>query len=364
MRPDALPYIDMLQPYQPGTPIEVVARRHSIDPARIIKLASNENPAGMSPKAAEAIRLSLPEAHRYPDTHQLLRTLAHRHDVSTEQIILGNGSVDILNMIAMTYLDESSSAVSSEYAFAIYRLVTLAVGAENIIVPAVHHGHDLTTMVRAIREDTKVVWIANPNNPTGTFVPYAKVRIMLESVRKDILVVLDEAYYDYLPEEQKTDSASWLTDFPNLLLLRTFSKIFGMAGMRLGYALASADIIDKLNRARMPFNASVPALHGAMAALQDEEFVRTSVLTNEEGRTYLERELRNLGLEILPSAGNFITANVGDAVKIYEALERKGVIVRPLNGYGMPEWIRITVGLPPENDAFIRAIKSLVSSGD
>lgn len=359
-RPQARPYIYDLQPYSPGTPIEVVARQHGIGPDEIIKLASNENPAGMSPRAAKAVKASLTGAHRYPDAYALVESLSQKHAVRAGQVVLGNGSVDLLNMIAMAYLDEKTSAVSSDYAFAIYRLVTQAVGAENIVVPATDYGHDLSAMIEAIRDDTKVIWLANPNNPTGTFVPYDIVRRSLEDIPSDVLVVLDEAYYDYLPEAERSDTATWLQDYQNLIILRTFSKIYGMAGMRLGYALTSEDIADILNRVRMPFNASVPALAGAVAALQDEAFVTSSAETNASGKSYLLDAMRELRLECLPAYGNFITVNVGEAASVYERLEQRGVIVRPLGGYGMPEWIRVSVGLDHENKAFTKALSDVL----
>ncbi len=269
----ALSYVRAISPYQPGKPITALAREMGIPVENIVKLASNENPLGMSPMAKKAVEAVINGIERYPDQFELIAKVADRAGVAPHQVVLGNGSNDVLDLIARVFLAPGRSAVFAQHAFAVYPLATLSTGAELIATPAKNYGHDLNAMRAAIRPDTRIVWIANPNNPTGNFVPYAEVRAFLETVPEDVIVVLDEAYNEYIAPEERVDTAGWIKDFPNLVVCRTFSKIYGLAGLRVGYALASAEVADLMNRVRQPFNVNNLALAAAVAALDDEAFV-------------------------------------------------------------------------------------------
>lgn len=354
------PHIRDLSPYQPGLPIELVARTYGIDPSHVIKLASNENPLGMSPLATVAMKQSLDGGNRYPEQYSLVQALATYHHLDTSNIVIGNGSIDVLDMIARTYLGHKTAAISSQYAFAINAIVTQATGAENIIVPAQAYGHDLSSMYESITAATRVIWISNPNNPTGTFVSYDACKAFLDKVPRDIIVVLDEAYYEYLTDEDREESSAWLARYSNLVLVRTFSKIYGLAGLRIGYGLASPEIIELLNRVRHPFNGNVLALSAAIAALGDTAFVADSFTANQTGRKQLIAGLQRLNLKTLPSYGNFLTFKVSHADQVLSELLKAGTIVRPLAGYGMPDWLRVTIGLEKENAAFLQQLEQAI----
>jgi histidinol-phosphate aminotransferase len=351
-------YIQAISPYVPGKPIGDLAREFGLDEATIIKLASNENPLGPSPKALAAIARAAAELTRYPDGagYDLKAVLAQRFNVAHEQIVLGNGSNDILELVAHTFLRPGLSAVFAQHSFAVYPLATQAVGATCIEVPARDFGHDLEAMQKAVRDDTRVVWFANPNNPTGTFIAAPEIRAFVESMRPDVLVVLDEAYNEYLAPELQADTASWIARLPNLIISRTFSKAYGLAALRVGYGLMDAGIAAMLNRVRQPFNVNSLAQAAAIAALDDREYVTESCDANARGMLQLEDGFRALGLEFIPSHGNFIAVRVGDATRINLALLRKGVIVRPIANYGMPEFVRVTIGTESENARFLSAL--------
>jgi histidinol-phosphate aminotransferase len=353
-------YIRSIAPYQPGKPISELAREMGVPEAGIVKLASNENPLGMSARARAALTGSLGEVARYPDGSgfALKAALSRRLGVGPERIVLGNGSNDILDMAARAFLAPGLSAVYSRYAFAVYPLATQAVGAIGMEVADKDYGHDLPAMARALRPDTRVVFIANPNNPTGTFVPGPKVLAFLEAVPAGVLVVLDEAYTEYLAADQSYDALAWLARFPNLLISRTFSKAYGLAGLRVGYGLGHPAVIDLLNRVRQPFNVSSLALVAAEAALEDEEFLVQSAELNRRGMAQLLEGFKALGLEWIPSAGNFVTVRVVDGAAVNGRLLRQGVIVRPIAGYGLPEWLRVSIGLPEENARFLDALRA------
>src|SRR5574343_1925975 len=353
----ALPYVRAISPYQPGKPITELAREMGIPVDSIVKLASNENPLGMSPKARLAVERAISGIERYPDQFDLIAAVAARSGLSAAQVVLGNGSNDVLDLIARVFLAPGRSAVFSQHAFAVYPLATLSTGAELIAVPAKAYGHDLDAMRAAIRPDTRIVWIANPNNPTGNFLPYAEVRAFLESVPKDVIVVLDEAYNEYIPPADRVDTAAWIKDFRNLVVCRTFSKIYGLAGLRVGYALASAEVADLMNRVRQPFNVNNLALAGALAALDDTEFLQASYELNRRGMEQIVAGLGRLGLEHIPSHGNFVTFRAGDGAAVNQKLLQQGVIVRPIGGYGLPEWLRVTIGSEPENARFLDALE-------
>jgi histidinol-phosphate aminotransferase len=341
----------------PGKPITELAREMGLPVENIIKLASNENPLGMSPKARAAVEAAITGLERYPDQFGLIAALAERLGVMQSQIVLGNGSNDVLDLAARVFLAPGRSAVFAQHAFAVYPLATLSTGAECIVAPAKHYGHDLTAMRAAIRPDTRVVWIANPNNPTGNFLPYAEVRSFIQSVPAKVVVVLDEAYNDYLPPADRADTVSWIKDFPNLIVTRTFSKIYGLAGLRIGFAVAAPEVADLLNRVRQPFNVNNLAIAAACAALDDHLFVAESYELNRRGMDQIVAGLKRLGLEHIPSHGNFVTFAVNDGAAVNQKLLKQGVIVRPIGGYGLPKHLRVTIGLESENARFLAALE-------
>jgi histidinol-phosphate aminotransferase len=350
-------YIRAISPYQPGKPISALAREMGLAEASIVKLASNENPRGMSPKARRAVEAALAGVERYPDQFDLIAVLAERLGVGADRIVLGNGSNDVLDMAARVFMAPGRSAVFSEHAFAVYPLATMSAGGECVVVPAKNFGHDLDAMRRAIRPDTRLVWIANPNNPTGTFLPYAEIRAFMRTVPSDVAVVLDEAYNEYLPLADRVDSVGWLDEFPNLVVTRTFSKIYGLAGLRVGYAVTGRDVADLMNRVRQPFNVNNLALVGAIAALDDHVFVAESFALNRQGMEQVVAGFKRLGLEHIPSHGNFVTFAVADGATMNEKLLKRGIIVRPIAGYGMPDHLRVTIGLETENARFLDALE-------
>ncbi len=353
----SLPYVRAISPYQPGKPISELAREMGLAVDRIVKLASNENPLGMSPKARAAVLTAIDDLARYPDQFALLQALAERSGLDAGQIVLGNGSNDVLDLVARVFLAPGRSAVFAQYAFAVYPLATLAAGAEPIAVAARDYGHDPAAMRAAIRADTRVLWIANPNNPTGTFLPAAVLRDFIVSLPRDVVVVLDEAYNEYLPPAERVETSSWLADLPNLVITRTFSKIYGLAGLRIGYALTSPAIADLLNRVRQPFNCNNLALAAARAALDDHRFVADSYALNRSGMEQIVAGLKRLGLTHIPSHGNFVTFRLADAARTNEKLLRQGVIVRPIAGYGLPDWLRVTIGSEGENARFLAVLE-------
>ncbi|MDO9450491.1 MAG: histidinol-phosphate transaminase [Rugosibacter sp.] len=353
----ALSYIRSISPYVPGKPITELAREMGLVPETIVKLASNENPLGMSPLAKQAVEAALAGVERYPDQFDLIAALAEHHAASPEQIILGNGSNDVLDLVARVFLSAGRSAVFSQYAFTVYPLATIATGATPITVPARHYGHDLDAMRAAIRPDTHVLWIANPNNPTGTFLPYADLHAFLSSVPAEVVVVLDEAYTEYLLPSERVDSVRWISEFPNLVITRTFSKVYGLAGLRVGYAVADVAVAALMNRVRQPFNVSNLGLAGAKAALADHIFIAASYELNRQGMQQLVAGLKRLGLQHIPSHGNFVTFAVANATAINIHLLKQGVIVRPLGGYDMPHHLRVTIGREDENQRFLAALE-------
>jgi histidinol-phosphate aminotransferase len=361
----AQPGVQQLSPYVPGKPVDELARELDLDPASIVKLASNENPLGPSPKVLEAIRGELAELTRYPDGNgfELKRRLAQRCAVQINQVTLGNGSNDILDLVARAYLAPGLNAVFSQYAFAVYPIATQAVGAEGRVVPAKDHGHDLEAMLAAIDGNTRVVFIANPNNPTGTWFGPDALERFLARVPANVLVVLDEAYIEYAEGDELPDGLQYLSRYENLLVSRTFSKAYGLASLRVGYALSSAQIADVLNRVRQPFNVNSLALAAACAALDDADYLVQSRQLNDAGMAQLEAGLRDLGLDWIASKGNFIAVDFGrDTAAINQALLRAGVIVRPVAGYGMSNFLRVSIGLPAENTRFLEALAEVLGA--
>ena len=352
-----------LHPYQPGKPIDELERELGI--SGIVKLASNENPLGPSPKALKAIEGAFQDLCRYPDGNGfcLKNALAERYQLEINQVTLGNGSNDLLEIIARVFADSSSEIIFSQYAFAVYPIVTQALGAKAVEVPAIEWGHDLDAMAKSITNKTKLIFIANPNNPTGTYVKTEEIGRFMELVPENVIVVLDEAYGEYIDETcvDFPDGIQLLSKHSNLIITRTFSKAWGLASLRVGYALSSPDIADLLNRVRQPFNVDTFALEAATAVLGDSDYLERSRKTNSEGMTQLIEGFDQLGLPYIPSVGNFITFDTGrDGMVVFQALLQKGVIVRPVANYGMPQHLRVSIGLTQENSRFLLALKDVL----
>lgn len=360
-------YIRAIAPYQAGKPISEVAREFGLDEARIVKLASNENPLGMPESARMAMLEAAAEIGRYPDSNgfELKAAISERYGVPQDWITLGNGSNDILELAARAFVQPGEAVVYAEYSFIVYALATQAVGGRGINVPAKEYGHDLEAMLQAITPDTRLVYIANPNNPTGTFLTPAEIEAFMRAVPPHVIVVIDEAYNEYLDPGLQYDSTGWVRQYPNLLVSRTFSKAYGLAGLRVGFGLAQPQVTDLLNRIRQPFNVNSLAQAAAVAALNDAEFLRRSAELNAQGYRQLTEAFDELGLEYVPSFGNFVLVKVGEdsgaGARVNLALLKKGIIVRPVGGYGLPQWLRISIGLPEENDAFIQALKDVLA---
>ncbi len=359
----ALQGIQGLHPYQPGKPIEELERELGV--SNTLKLASNENPLGASSNALRAIQEPLQSLHLYPDGggFSLKQKLAEILTVKTEQITLGNGSNDVLDLVARCFLSEGRNAVFSEHAFAVYPIVTQAVGADSKVASAhptdhaMPYGHDLEAMLSLIDDQTSVVFIANPNNPTGTWLSADELESFMLRVPKHIIVVIDEAYFEYVVEPEYPDTVQWLEHYPNLIVTRTFSKIYGLAALRVGYAISNSQIADLLNRVRQPFNVNSIALAAATAALDDIEQLQMSVQVNTSGLRQWEQACEDNGWSYIPSVGNFICVNVArEANPVYEDLLREAVIVRPIANYKLPHHLRITIGLEEQNTRCIQAL--------
>ncbi|MEW6678385.1 MAG: histidinol-phosphate transaminase [Pseudomonadota bacterium] len=362
-------HIRAIAPYLPGKPIAELAREMGLEESGIVKLASNENPLGVSPRARVAVEAALGDLARYPDGggFELKQALSARLGVAPNRIVLGNGSNDVLEMAARAFLEPGASAVYSRYAFAVYPLAVQATGARGIETPDRDWGHDLEAMLAAIREDTRLVFIANPNNPTGTLLDGAALQEFVARVPARVGIVLDEAYFEYLPPDLQGDSLAWIDAHPNLMVTRTFSKAYGLAGLRLGYAVCHESVADLLNRVRQPFNVNSLAQVAAVAALEDGDYLARGLRLNQEGMEQLTRGLDTLGVPYIPSRGNFLCCQVGktgaEAVLVNRGLLERGVIVRPVANYGMPLHLRVSVGLPEENARFLAALGQVLGPG-
>lgn len=354
-----------LHPYQAGKPTEELERELGI--TDIVKLASNENPLGMSKAARQAIIEATSEIARYPDSNgfYLKQALADFLDVQPSQVTLGNGSNDVLELIARVFVSPEHEVVYSDHAFVVYPLVTQAIAAKAVAVPAKDWGHDLDAMAAAITDNTRMVFIANPNNPTGTFLSADSIAAFLAKVPESVLVVLDEAYNEYLSDAERIDSVKWLAEYPNLVITRTFSKAYGLAGLRVGYAISSEQIADLMNRLRQPFNVNSLSLAAAQAALADQAFVAESVKLNQVEMETLEQYFEQHEITYIPSKGNFISflAPQGDAQACYQFLLEQGVIVRPVGAYNMPGYLRVSIGTQHENLRFMQALDLLIEQG-
>jgi histidinol-phosphate aminotransferase len=355
-------YIRSIAPYQPGKPISDLARDKGLEPSQIVKLASNENPLGVSPNAHMAMMDALDEIARYPDGNSvsLRDAVCEKFNVTPSQLVFGNGSNDILELSARAFLAPGDEAVYSQHAFAVYSLVTQAVGATGVVVPAKEFGHDLDAMLLAITPKTRMVFVANPNNPTGTLIGKVELKKFLSLVPKHTLIILDEAYDEYLTDELKAESIGWLAEFDNLVISRTFSKAYGLAGLRVGFGLTSSAIADLMNRVRQPFNVNSIAQAAAVASLGDDEFVERTRALNQAGMVQITQGLEKLGLTFIPSFANFVSFKVADARGVYERLLNQGVIVRPIANYEMPDYLRVSIGLFSENARFLEALAEAI----
>ena len=353
-------YIRSLIPYSPGKPIEEVEREYGIE--KSVKLASNENPLGPSPKAIKELEKRLQDIHLYPDgdCFYLKERLEKKLGVSPERLIFGNGSNEIIELAVRTFMRPGDEAVMAHQAFVVYRLVVQASGGGCRIVPLRNFTHDLEAMAQAVTPKTRILFLANPNNPTGTIYRKKEWESFLEKISPEILVIVDEAYFEYVTDPDYPDSLAYHGERRGILTVRTFSKLYGLAGLRIGYGIGSKEVVDVIQRVRQPFNVNAAAQWAALAALEDDEHVKRSLEVNHEGMRYLKKEIARLGLEQIPSEGNFILIRVGDGKNLYEHLLRLGVIVRPMGGYDFPDYIRVTVGTKEENIKFISVLEDII----
>jgi histidinol-phosphate aminotransferase len=356
------PALNHLPVYQPGRPIEEVARELGLDPAGIIKLASNENPLGPSRLGLAAMRQALKQVNLYPDGNAfyLKQKLAAKLGVTPANLILGNGSNEVIEMIGHALLAPGAEVVVSQYCFAVYPIVTALFGAKLVVVPAKNHAHDLDAMLAAITPNTRIVFVANPNNPTGTTASREELARFVNAVPANVLLALDEAYIEFLNEPLDLLPEIRNGTKPNLLLMRTFSKIYGLAGLRIGYGIGHPEFIAALEKIRQPFNINLVAQAGALAALDDTKHVEKTRKVNSRGLKLYARTFRKLKLDFIPSQANFILVRVGDGQRVFGELQKLGVIVRPMGGYQLPEWIRISIGTTKENQRCLEALKKVL----
>ena len=362
-------YIRAIAPYIGGKPIAELAREMGLNEADIVKLASNENPLGISPKAQMAIDEAVHDIARYPDgnSFELRKVVAEKFglahgQIKHNQIVFGNGSNDILELVARAFLIAKDEVIYSQHAFAVYSLVTQAVGATGVVVPAKNYGHDLEGFLQAITPKTKLIFIANPNNPTGTLINKDALRAFIHAVPANVLIVLDEAYDEYLSVDNKSEAVSWLHQFENLVISRSFSKAYGLAGLRIGYGVMHTDVADILNRVRQPFNVNSIAQVAAVASLLDDDFVARSYAANQAGMLQMTHGLSELGLEFIPSFANFVSFKVANAAQVNQQLLQNGVIVRPIANYEMPDYLRVSIGLFSENARFLSVLSAILSN--
>ncbi len=356
-------WIRALDPYPPGKPIEELEREYGV--FNSIKVASNENPLGPSPKALAAITAALPQLHRYPDgnCYYLKRALANKLGVSPEALLFGNGSNELIELAVRTFMQRGDEAVMADQAFVIYKLAVQAIGGHSKIIPLRNYTHDLEAIAEAITPATRLVFLANPNNPTGTIFLRRDWEEFLRSVPPHVIIVMDEAYFEFVEDPEYPDSLAAQDGNRLLLTLRTFSKIYGLAGLRIGVGIGNPLLMDYMNRVRAPFNVTSLAQVGALAALDDTEHVERTRRCNREGLAYLRAAFERLGLECVPSWANFLLVRVGNGVRVYEALLREGVIVRPMGVYGFAEHVRITVGTAEENERCVKAVEKVGRAG-
>jgi len=356
------PALKDLPTYQPGRPIEEVARELGLPADSIIKVASNENPLGPSPAAVQAMQRVLANLHLYPDGNAfyLKQKLAEKLGVQPANLILGNGSNEIIEFVGHALMQPGVDVVASQYCFLVYPLVAKLFGANLISVPAKKYGHDLPAMLKAITPETRVVFVANPNNPTGTMVSQADLALFVKEVPPNVLLVIDEAYFEFTDDPTDFIPEIRQGKILNLLLMRTFSKIYGLAGLRIGYGIANAALVESLEKVRQPFNINSIAQAGALAALDDPEHIRRTRENNDQGVKFLQQAFDKLGLKYIPSAANFVLVRVDEGQNVFQEMQKLGVIVRPMDAYQLPEWIRVTVGTPEQNERSVEALKQVL----
>ena len=356
----ANPQLREITVYQPGKPIEETARELGLDPGAIIKLASNENPLGPSPMAMEAMREALEKGHLYPDGGGfcLCNAVAAKLGLGPENVILGNGSNEVLEFLGHAFLNPGDDVVTSQYAFVVYKLIATSFGARTIEVPSPDYQQNLVGMLAAITPKTRLVFVPNPNNPTGTLLSQRAIDDLISGVPENVIVVFDEAYFEFL--DRPPDTLQFVREGRNIVVLRTFSKIHGLAGLRIGYAVGPADLVQVLHKTRQPFNVNSVAQVGALAALEDDEHLRDTKRVVDEGRAYLHEQFAKMKIRFVAGTANFVMVNVGDGHGVFEKLLTQGIIVRPLNGYNLPEWVRISVGTMEENRKCVAALKEVL----
>ncbi len=358
---NAHPWLDDLVAYNPGKPIEETARELGLDPTKIIKMASNENPLGPSPKAVAAMKEAAEHAHIYPDGggYALRTAIAEKFGFSRENVVLGNGSNEIIELIGHAFLNPGDEVIAAEHAFVVYKLMATLFGAKTIEVPDPHFIHDLDAMAAAVTARTRMIFIGNPNNPTGTMVGQDAIDRFIEKIPDHVVVIFDEAYYEFVSDAP--DTLRYIREGKNVVVMRTFSKIQGLAGLRIGFGLMPTDLAELLQKCRQPFNANAIAQAGALAGLQDEDHMLRTREMNSEGRAYLQQAFADMSLEFISSEANFILVRVGDGDAVFQAMLHRGIILRAMRSYKLPEWIRVSVGTMPQNEICIAALKEVLS---
>lgn len=356
----ANPQLRDLAVYEPGKPIEETARELGVDPRTIIKLASNENPLGPSPKALQAMRTALEHAHLYPDGSgfYLCKAISAKLGVEPENVILGNGSNEVIEFLGHAFLNPGDDVITCQYAFIVYKLLATAFGVRTIETSSPDYQQNLDTTLEAITAKTRIIFIPNPNNPTGTLIAQRAIDSFMSRVPDSIIVVFDEAYFEFL--DDPPDTLRFVRDRRNVAVLRTFSKIHGLAGLRIGYAIAPFEMIEVLHKTRQPFNVNSIAQAGAIAALDDKAHLRETKRVIDEGRAYLQKQFAEMEIPFVPAAANFVMVNVGDACAVFQKLLQRKIIVRPLKGYGLPEWVRISVGTMEENKKLVSTLSEVI----
>ncbi|MAH35612.1 MAG: histidinol-phosphate transaminase [Verrucomicrobiota bacterium] len=357
----ANPQLRDLIPYEPGKPIEDVARELGLDPDNVIKLASNENPLGPSPKAIEAMKSLASDVHVYPDGGgwKLRNAIAEKFSLSMDNIVLGNGSNEIIEFVGHSFLKPGDQVIVAEHAFVVYKLMATLFGADTVEVKDPNFVHDLEAMAAAVTSKTRQIFIANPNNPTGTLVKQEEIDRFMDAVPEDVIVIFDEAYYEFL--DSPPDTLKYIREGRNVIVMRTFSKIQGLAGLRIGYGITTPGLASILQKTRQPFNANLLAQEAALAALADEEHQEKTKEITDEGRELLQNEFEKMGIEFVTSYANFVLIKVGDGDAVFEKMLQKGVIVRAMRGYKLPEWIRVSIGTKDENMKFLELLRSIIT---
>ncbi len=354
-------YVCDLKAYEPGKPVEETARELGLDPDSIVKLASNENPLGPAPMALDAIRNAAGEMHIYPDGggYKLRSALAEKFDLDLENVVLGNGSNEVIELLCHCFLNEGAALIAAEHAFVVYKLMATLFGAKYVEVADPNFVHDLDAMADAVTDETRLLFIANPNNPTGTMVDEATIDRFMAKVPDHVVVVFDEAYYEFVNDAP--DTLKYVREGRNVIVLRTFSKAYGLAGLRIGYGLGARQVTGILEKARQPFNANEVAQRAALASLADLEHVEATVSNNAHGLAFYETHFQEMGLEYVPSLANFVLVNVGDGDRLFAEMLKQGVIVRAMRGYKLPGWVRISIGTEAENERCLSVMKSVLS---